>query len=71
MATTDLTRRENGTSFDKDLLFLVGGAALLVIGAGIILSNPEVKKYMGHLGVEDITRNILPDFDRYMKLRSM
>jgi hypothetical protein len=71
MATTDLTRQENGMAFDKDLLFLVGGAALLVIGAGIILSNPEVKKYMGHLGVEDITRNILPDFDRYMKLRSM
>jgi hypothetical protein len=71
MASNNLTRQENGTSFDKDLLLLVGGAALLVIGAGIILSNPEVKKYMGHLGVEDITRNILPDFDRYMKLRSM
>jgi hypothetical protein len=56
---------------DKDTLYLLGGAALIVFGAGLILSNPVVRKYMGQLGVGNMAKDLIPDLDRYLKLRSM
>jgi len=67
-----LTKQENNAgSADKDLLYLLGGAALVVFGAGLILSNPVVRKYMGQLGVGNLAKDLMPDIDRYLKLRSM
>jgi hypothetical protein len=67
-----LTKQDqNGNSADKDTLFLLGGAALVVFGAGLILSNPVVRKYMGQLGVGNLAKDLMPDIDRYLKLRSM
>ncbi|MGB9068899.1 MAG: hypothetical protein WCC21_10030 [Candidatus Acidiferrales bacterium] len=67
-----LTKQENnGQSADKDMLYLLGGAALVVFGAGLILSNPVVRKYMGQLGVGNLAKDLMPDIDRYLKLRSM
>jgi hypothetical protein len=67
-----LTKQEqNGLSADKDTLYLLGGAALIVFGAGLILSNPVVRKYMGQLGVGNLAKDLMPDIDRYLKLRSM
>lgn len=68
---TQLTQEQNGLSTDKETLFLLGGAALIVFGAGLILSNPVVRKYMGQLGVGNLTKGLMPDIDRYLKLRSM
>ena len=64
---------ENGTgSFnDKDTLFMLGGVALIVFGAGLILTNPIARRYMGQLGVGDLANLALPDLDRYLKLRAM
>jgi hypothetical protein len=45
--------------------------ALAVFGAGLILTNPAVRKYMGQLGVGNIAKDLMPDLDRYLKLRSM
>lgn len=67
-----LTKQEqNGLSADKDTLYLLGGAALIVFGAGLILSNPVVRKYMGQLGVGNLAKDLMPDIDRYLKLRAM
>jgi hypothetical protein len=62
---------QNGLSTDKDTLYLLGGAALILFGAGLILSNPLVRKYMGQLNVGSLVKDLMPDIDRYLKLRSM
>lgn len=60
----------NGTS-DRDTLFMLSGVALIVFGAGLILSNPIAKRYLGQFGVGDLATAALPDLDRYLKLRAM
>jgi len=60
----------NGIS-DKDTLFMLSGVALIVFGAGLILSNPIAKRYLGQLGIGDLAQAALPDLDRYLKLRAM
>lgn len=62
---------QNGLSTDKETLYLLGGAALIVFGAGLILSNPLVRKYMGQIGIGNLAKDLMPDIDRYLKLRSM
>jgi len=56
---------------DKDTLYMLAGVALIVFGAGLILSNPLVRRYLGQVGVGNLVTGALPDLDRYLKLRSM
>ena len=56
---------------DKETLYLLSGAALMIFGAGLILSNPQVRKFLGQVGVGNLVTAALPDFDRYLKLRNM
>jgi hypothetical protein len=60
----------NGTS-DKDTLYMLSGVALVVFGAGLILSNPIARRYLGQFGLGNLAQGALPDLDRYLKLRSM
>jgi hypothetical protein len=55
----------------RDTLYLLGGAALVVFGAGLILSTPVVRRYLGGGGVGNMVMAAIPDFQRYLKLRSM
>ena len=50
---------------------MLGGAALIMFGTGLILSNPMVRRYLGQLGVGNLMQAALPDVDRYLKLRNM
>lgn len=71
----------NDSDDSKDMLYLIGGVALLIAGAGLIMAHPEVRKQVRASvdrflpGVQDnLNRglaNVVPDFQRYMKLRSM
>jgi hypothetical protein len=61
----------NGIGTDKDTLYMLGGAALMLFGAGLILSNPHVRRYLGQFGVGNLLGAALPDVDRYLKLRNM
>jgi hypothetical protein len=56
---------------DRDTLFILSGLALMVFGAGLILTNPIARRYMGELGIGSLASLALPDLDRYLKLRSM
>jgi len=56
---------------DKDTLYMLSGVALIVFGAGLILSNPVVRRYMGQLGIGNLAAAALPDVDRYFRLRQM
>ena len=42
--------RQDGTD-SKDTLLMLGGVALVVMGAGLILTSPIAKRYMGQMGI--------------------
>ena len=50
-------------------MFMFGGAALMLLGAGLIISNPQVRRYLGDIDINGLVEGALPDFERYMKLR--
>jgi hypothetical protein len=55
----------------KDTLLMLGGVALVVVGAGLILTSPVAKRYMGELGIGNLATELVPDIERYFKLRDM
>jgi hypothetical protein len=61
----------NGNGSDKDTLYMLAGLSLVIFGAGLILSNPVVRRYLGQLGVGNLAQAALPDVERYLKLRAM
>jgi hypothetical protein len=62
---------EKGNSTDKETLYMLGGIALVVFGAGLVLSNPAIRRYVGQVGLGGLAQNIVPDIERYFRLRSM
>jgi hypothetical protein len=69
MDFTEVTATQNGS--DKDTLYMLGGVAMIVFGAGLILSNPFVRRYLSQLGVGNLAQAAFPDVERYLKLRAM
>lgn len=69
MAMEILEPTTNGS--DKDTLYMLGGIALIIFGAGLILSNPFVRRYLAQLGVGNLAQAAMPDIERYLKLRAM
>lgn len=67
----ELSVHADQSGSDKDTLYMLGGAALVLFGTGLILSNPVVRRYLGQLGVGNLVQAALPDFDRYLKMRMM
>lgn len=61
----------NANGNDKDTLYMLAGLSLVIFGAGLILSNPMVRRYLGQLGVGNLAQAALPDVERYLKLRAM
>ncbi|MBI1762486.1 MAG: hypothetical protein HYR56_13720 [Acidobacteria bacterium] len=72
----------NGSADNKDVIYLMGGVALMVLGAGLVLTNSSVRNTLtstvsallpdlqqGNL-LSDLT-GVGPDIERYMRLRSM
>lgn len=58
-------------SVDLDTLYFLGGIALCVFGAGLVLSNPTVKQYLGKAGVGNLVSGTMPDLERYLRIRAM
>ena len=61
----------NGNDNSKDTLYMLGGLAMMVFGAGLILTNPFVRRYTSQLGAGGLLGAALPDVERYLRLRSM
>jgi hypothetical protein len=55
----------------RDTLLLFGGVALMMLGAGMVLTSPVVRKYLGGLNMASLLHNTAPDFERYLKLKAM
>jgi hypothetical protein len=71
MAVEIMNRSDDGIGQDKETLYMLGGVALVIFGAGLVLSNPTVRRYLGQVGVGNLATAALPDLERYFKLRSM
>jgi hypothetical protein len=67
----ELSKDSDHFGSDKETLYMLSGAALILFGTGLILSNPTVRRYLGQIGVGSLLTAALPDVDRYLKLRNM
>lgn len=65
------TASESDPNETRDTLFLLGGLAMILFGAGLVITNPAVRKLMGNVKVGGLLQTAIPDLERYMKLRSM
>jgi hypothetical protein len=71
LSTRNVSHHDARPSHERDTLLLLGGAALVVIGAGIVLSNPAVRRYVEQSPLKNILGNLIPDVERYFRLRAM
>lgn len=71
MAVEIMNRTEDMIGPDKETLYMLGGLALVLFGAGLVLSNPSVRRYLGQVGLGNFASAALPDLERYFRLRSM
>jgi hypothetical protein len=71
MAMDLVETQTNGAAEGRDTLFMLGGVALMVFGAGLVLSNSFVRRYMSRWGVGDLAQTVIPDVERYLRLRAM
>ena len=44
----------NGNDAARDMLFMFGGAALVLLGAGLIISNRQVQRYLGDIDINGL-----------------
>jgi hypothetical protein len=73
---------DSGHDSSKDFLYFAGGLALMVLGAGLIAAHPAIRKSV-KAGLDSVLPEVknrlgsgtigalVPDIQRYMKLRSM
>jgi hypothetical protein len=64
-------RSEPESNDTRDTLFLLGGLSLILFGAGLVITNPVVRKLLGETNVASWLHGAVPDLERYMKIRSM
>lgn len=64
-------RNEPDSNETRDTLFLLGGLSLILFGAGLVITNPVVRKLLGETNVGGLLQGAIPDLERYMKIRSM
>lgn len=72
---------ENGSSDGREMIYLMGGAALMLLGAGLILSHPKIRSTVTSAVssvLPELQGRFAPDFtavgsdiQRYLKLKSM
>lgn len=62
---------EKSGAVDMDTLCFLGGIALCVFGAGLVLSNPTVRKYLAKASVGNLVGDSMPDLERYLRIRAM
>jgi hypothetical protein len=71
MAMELMESTADGAANGKDTLYMLGGVALIVFGTGLVLSNPFIRRYLSRFGVGNIAETVMPDVERYFKLRAM
>ena len=64
---------QNGAAESRDTLLMLSGVSLVIFGAGLILSNPIVRRLIAQTGMGglNLLQAAVPDLEKYMKLRNM
>jgi len=62
---------DHNSSETNDTMMLFGGAALMILGAGMLLSSSVVRGYLGNLNVMKLVQASVPDLERYLRLKAM
>lgn len=70
-ATIRSGRSETESTETRDTLFLLGGLSLILFGAGLVVTNPAVRKLLGGTNMGGLLQAAIPDLERYLKIRSM
>lgn len=70
MMRTD-NRIDTGSDEARDTMLLFGGVALMMLGAGMVMTSPVIRRYLGGLNIGSLLQSAGPDFERYMKLKAM
>jgi hypothetical protein len=65
------TRGEVAPNETRDTLFLLGGLSLILFGAGLVVTNPVVRKLLKEVNIGGMLQGAIPDLERYMKIKSM
>jgi hypothetical protein len=65
----------------RDILYVAGGAALILLGAGLAMANPGIRKTVKaalmavapdlEAPLKAGVRGMMPDFERYLKMKGM
>ena len=63
--------RINESDDTRDNLLLFGGVALMMLGAGMVLTSPVVRKYLAGVDFAGLLQGAAPEFERYFKSKSM
>jgi hypothetical protein len=71
LSNRNVSHHDGRSSNERDTLMMLGGVALVVIGAGMVLSNPAVRRYVEQSPLKNVLGNLIPDVERYFKLRAM
>jgi hypothetical protein len=66
-----MVTEKNGYASDTGTLMLFGGVACMIFGAGLVLSNPAIRRYLGQMSPGDLLSTAVPDVEKYLKLRAM
>ena len=69
MTTSASTR--DGDASERETLMLFGGLACMVLGAGLVLSNRSIRRYLGEVSPGMLLETAMPAMQRYFKLRAM
>jgi hypothetical protein len=73
-----MNARENSET--TDTLLFAGGVALMIFGAGMLMASPGIRRTLlgsltpllpGQSGSHGALGAVLPDVERYLKLRAM
>ncbi len=66
-------QHDQNAAESRDTLMMLSGVALVIFGAGLIMSNPIVRRLMGQTGMSglNLLQAAIPDVEKYMKLRNM
>jgi hypothetical protein len=65
----------------RDIVLAAGGVALMVFGAGLLLGHSGIRRLLKAQGIPLLSQlqesaqagegGVMPDFERYVKIRSM
>ena len=63
--------RPNEFDDTRDNPLLFGGVALMMLGAGMVLTSPVVRKYLASVNLAGLLQGAAPEFERYFKSKAL